>query len=105
MIISNYVDDVIYAGKELQLLGKFEAQFKEEFEVKLLNKAKLILGILVKRDITYKTLYLSYIHYIQDLLSTYNMIKANFVNILMIKGSIILLSSKKKDTEFDVTDY
>lgn len=63
IIIGVYVDDVIYAAKKLQLLDKFKAQLKEDFEVKLLGKARLILSMLVKRDIKCKTLYFSYKHY------------------------------------------
>ena len=64
IIISIYVNDVIYATKKLQLLDEFEAQLKEKFEVKLLGKARLILGMLVKRDMKRKTLHLSHTHYI-----------------------------------------
>lgn len=104
IIIGIYVDDNIYAAKELQLLDEFEAQLKEEFEVKLLGKARLILGMLVKRDMKRRTLHLSHMHYIRDLLSTYDMIGANPVGTPMIKGSTIL-HSKGEDAEFDVTDY
>lgn len=64
IIIGIYVNDVIYATKKLQLLNEFEAQLKKEFEVKLLGKARLNLGILVKKDIKRKTLYLSNTYYI-----------------------------------------
>ncbi len=104
IIIGVYIDDVIYAAKELQLLDEFETQLKEEFEVKLLAEAKLILGMLVKRDIKRKTLHLSHTHYIRDLLSIYKIIEANRVGTPMIKGSTILLG-KSEDAEFDVTDY
>ena len=104
IIIGIYVDDVIYAAKEFQLLDKFEAQLKEKFQVKLLGKARLILGMLVKRDMKRKSLHLSHTHSIRDLLSTYDMIRANSVDTLMIKGSTILFG-KSKDAEFDVTDY
>lgn len=60
--------------------------------------------MLVKRDIKWKTLYISHTNYIQDLLSIYNMIGANPISISIIKGSIILYS-KGKNTEFDFTDY
>ena len=95
IIIGIYVDDVIYAAKEFQLLDKFEAQLKEEFKVKLLGKARLILSMLVKRDMKRKTLHLSHTHYIRDLLSTYDMIGANLVGTPIIKGSTILLAKAK----------
>ena len=64
IIIDIYINDVIYTAKKLQLLDKFEAQFKEKFEVKLLGKARLILNMLVKRNMKYKTLHLSHAYYI-----------------------------------------
>lgn len=43
-------------------------------------------------------------YYIWDLLSTYKMIEANLIDISIVKRSIILLS-KSKDAEFNITDY
>lgn len=104
IFISIYIDENIYAAKELQLLDKFETQLKEKFEVKLLGKTKLILGMLVKKNMKYRTLHLNYRAYIWNVLSTYDMMGANSVGTLIIKGSIILLG-KGKDTKFNVTDY
>lgn len=59
-----YIDKVTYAIKKSQLFDKFETQLKEEFEVKLLGKARLILRMLVKKDIKCKTFHLSHIYYI-----------------------------------------
>lgn len=64
IIIGIYVNNIIYVIKKLQLLDKFKAQLKEKFEVKLLSKVKLILGILIKRNIKYKTFYLNHMYYI-----------------------------------------
>lgn len=104
IIIGIYLDHVIYTAKQLQLFDKFEAQFKEKFEIKLLGKVRLILGILVKRNMKDKTLHLSYMHYIQNLLSIYHIIEANPVGLPMIKKSTILFG-KGKNAEFNVTDY
>ena len=60
--------------------------------------------MLVKKDMKRKTFHLSHMHYIQDLLSKYDMIKANLVDTLMIKRSIILLGIGE-DAEFEVTNY
>ena len=60
--------------------------------------------MLVKKDMKCKTLHLSHMHYIRDLLFTYNMIKANLIGTSMIKGSTILLG-KGKDVELNVTNY
>lgn len=88
----------------MQLLDKFKFQLKQNFEVKILGKARLILVILVKKNIKYKTLHLSDTYYIQVLLSTYDMIEATLISIPMVKRSTILLS-KGKDAKFDITDY
>lgn len=64
IIIDIYVNNVIYATKKLQLFDKFEAQLKEKLEVKLLDEVRLILGMLIKRDMKCKTLDLNYMHYI-----------------------------------------
>lgn len=64
IIISVYVNEIIYAAKKLQLFHKFEVQLKEKFKVKLFGKTRLILGILVKKNIKCKTFYLSYTYYI-----------------------------------------
>lgn len=77
---------------------------KVKIEIKLLGKAKLILNMLVKKDIKHKILHLNYMYYIQDLLSTYDMIEANLVGIPIVKRFTILFG-KDKDTEFDITDY
>lgn len=65
------MDDGIMAAKELQLLEHLEAQLGEEFEVKLLGDAKLIFGMVVKRDLMRGTLHLSHAHYIRDLVDMY----------------------------------
>lgn len=90
ILIDIYVNDVIYAAKELKLLDEFEAQLKEEFEENLLGEARLILGMLIKRDVERGTLHLSYTDHIRDLLSTYNMIRSNPVGTSMIKESKML---------------
>lgn len=48
IFISIYVNDVIYTATKLQLLDRFKAQLKKKFKVKLLGKARLILGRLVE---------------------------------------------------------
>lgn len=60
IIINIYIDNVLYTTKKLQLFDEFEAQLKKEFKVKLLSKAILILGILVKRNIKCKTLHFNH---------------------------------------------
>lgn len=80
----------------MQLFDKFKAWFKKKFEIKFFNIAKLILGILVIKNIKYKTFYLiNNIYYILNLLSSYNMIKTNFINILIIKKLIFYLAKAK----------
>lgn len=64
IIISIYIDDIIYITKKLQMLDKFDIQLKGKFEIKLFCKIRLILSILVKKNIKYKTFYLNYIYYI-----------------------------------------
>lgn len=64
IIINININNFIYAIKKIQLFDKFKAEFKEKFEVKLFGKVRLILNILVKRDIKYKTFYFNYIYYI-----------------------------------------
>lgn len=60
--------------------------------------------MLIKKIIKYKTFYFCYMHYIQNLLSIYNIIEANLFGIPMIKKSTILLG-KSDDTEFDNINY
>lgn len=67
IIITIYINNTIYAIKELQLFNKFKAQLKQNFKVKLFKKARLILRIVVKKDIKCKIFYYNHIHYIQKL--------------------------------------
>lgn len=64
IIINININDFIYTTKKMQLFNKFKTQFKAKFEIKLFSKVRLILNMLVKRDIKYKTFYFSYIYYI-----------------------------------------
>lgn len=64
IIINIYIDDVIDVVKKLQLFNKFEIQFKEKFEVKFFGKAKLILGMQVKKDIKCKIFHINHMYYI-----------------------------------------
>lgn len=104
IMIRIYVDDVITATKKLQLLEELEVQLIEEFEVKFLEDVNLILGMVVKKDLTSGILHLNHAYYIRDFLDTYNITTANPVATPMIKGSSIPLG-KGEDSEFDVTDY
>lgn len=50
--------------KNYSYLTNLRFNLKKKFEVKLLDKARLILDILVKRDMKCKILYLNYMHFI-----------------------------------------
>ena len=69
-----------------------------------MDKARHILGMMIKRDIHYGTIYLSYIHYIRNLLYTYEMIGANLLDSPIFQKYTFLFG-KGKNTKYDVTEY
>ena len=50
LIVSIYVDDVIYTGNDKELMNDFKGSMKEEFDMTDLGKMKFFLGVEVTQN-------------------------------------------------------
>ena len=75
-----YVDDMLIAAKDIDVIVKIKAQLNSEFEMKDLGPAKKILGMEISRDRKAGVLYLSQKGYINKVLKRFNMSNAKPVS-------------------------
>ena len=68
-----YVDDMLIASKDKNLISMLKSQLSKEFEMKDLGAAKRILGMEIHRDRKGEKLYLSQERYLEKVLSKFNM--------------------------------
>ncbi|KAM2045528.1 hypothetical protein FF1_009770 [Malus domestica] len=67
-----YVDDILLASSDMQLLRKTKTVLSTNFEMKDLGEAHYVLGIEITRDIKRKLLGLSQKGYIERVLNRFN---------------------------------
>jgi hypothetical protein len=73
LVVVLYVDDMMIAGSNKQIVSAFKDAIKKQFEVKDLGELKWILGMEVTRDRERKTLSINQKVYIQKMLERFGM--------------------------------
>ena len=68
-----YVDDILFAAKEISKVNKLKEKLSKEFEMKDLGAAKKILGMEIQRNRRARKLYLSHSKYIEKVLKRFDM--------------------------------
>ncbi|KAM2808794.1 hypothetical protein PS2_043635 [Malus domestica] len=81
-----YVDDILLASSDLQLLVETKKLLSTNFEMKDLGEAHYVLGIEIVRDRQKKLLGLSQKGYIERVLSRFNMESCNKADVPVNKG-------------------
>lgn len=71
LIVSLYVDDMIYTGSSLQLLREFQAAMKEMFDMTDLGELQYFLGLEISQ--TGGGIFMSQKKYVEDTLKRFNM--------------------------------
>ena len=73
-ILTLYVDDILLAGNDIEMLSEIKQWLFKTFEMKDLGEASYILGIKIERDRVNKKLSLSQEKYIETLLEKFHMV-------------------------------
>ena len=84
IIVSLYVDDLIFTGNNLNLLNEFRASMKKEFEMTDLGELHHFLGIEVHQGNA--GIFISQEKYAKDILRKFKMENANSVSIPCVAG-------------------
>nr|GFC48986.1 retrovirus-related Pol polyprotein from transposon TNT 1-94 [Tanacetum cinerariifolium] len=75
LIVSLYVDDMIYTSSSTRLISKFKSSMKSMFEMTDLGELQYFLGLeMIQKQ---EGIFLSQKKYIDDTLKKYNMINCN----------------------------
>ncbi|TQE08812.1 hypothetical protein C1H46_005583 [Malus baccata] len=92
-----YVDDILIASSNLQLLHETKNMLSSNFEMKDLGEAHYVLGIEIIRDRAKKFLGLSQKGYIERVLIRFNMEDCNGADVPVNKGDKFTRVGKEKD--------
>jgi hypothetical protein len=74
VILTLYVDDILLAGNDVDMLDEVKQWLFKTFEMKDLGEASYILGIKIERDRVNRKLSLSQENYIDTLLEKFHMV-------------------------------
>ncbi|TQE12682.1 hypothetical protein C1H46_001702 [Malus baccata] len=83
-----YVDDILIASSDVQLLKETKSMLSSNFEMKDLGEAHYVLGIEIVRDRRQKLLGLSQKGYIERVLNRFNMESCNKADVPVNKGDM-----------------
>lgn len=85
LIVSIYVDDLIYTGNSLKMMNDFKSSMKNEFSMTDLGKMKYFLGIEVTQQNDF--IHISQRKYTLELLNRFDMVSCNSVLVPMVPGT------------------
>jgi hypothetical protein len=102
IILVLYVDDILLASSDKNLLFEIKGFLSSNFDMKDLGDASYELGIQIHRDRTRGVLGLSQKAYIKNVLKGYNMHECSGMTILFIKGDKLgTFQSPRNQLEID----
>ena len=101
LIISIYVDDLIFTGNDETLVKEFKVSMKNEFDMTNLGRMKFFLGVEVMQ--TSKGIYMSQKKYAQEILERFGMENSNPTKTLMVPGC--KLTKDEGGIKVDSTQY
>ncbi len=73
VLISLYVDDLLLASSDMQILRWLKEEFSKRFEMKDCGEASVCLGLEIRRDRKTKSLHLSQKRYAEKVLERFGM--------------------------------
>jgi hypothetical protein len=101
LVVSLYVDDLVFTGNNEEMFAEFKALMKREFGMTDLGKMKFFLGVeVVQND---EGIYLSQKKYALEILERFSLENANSVRNLMVLG--IKLMKNEDGKQVDMTKY
>ncbi|KAL0461128.1 UNVERIFIED_CONTAM: Retrovirus-related Pol polyprotein from transposon TNT 1-94 [Sesamum latifolium] len=89
MILSLYVDDILLAGNNMEMIVATQKWLSSTFEMKDMGEAEYILGVKIHRDRSKKFLSLSQETYIKRIIERFCMHNANPVDTPMDKSCVL----------------
>lgn len=101
LIISLYVDDLIFTGNDACMFEKFKSSMKDEFEMTDLGKMKYFLGVEIMQKP--EGIYLSQKRYAGELLERFHLQNGNSVKNPIVPGS--RFSKEGRGAKVDATLY
>lgn len=101
LVVSVYVDDLIYTGNDENLMADFKTSMKREFDMNDLGKMRFFLGIEVLQH--EEGIYIYQKKYAIEILNRFGMADSNPVKVPMIPGS--KLYKDEEGTKVDETYY
>ncbi|KAJ6992892.1 Retrovirus-related Pol polyprotein from transposon TNT 1-94 [Populus alba x Populus x berolinensis] len=101
LVVSLYVDDLIFTGNDIKLCREFKASMQSVFDMTDLGRMKYFLGVEVHQ--TDAGIFLCQEKYAGELLTRFGMGSCNAVNNPMVPGT--KLSSQEKGEEVNSTEY
>lgn len=101
LIVSLYVDDLIFTGNDETMLKHFKSSMKREFEMTDLGKMKYFLGVEVIQDS--EGIFISQRKYAKEILERFNLQNANHVKNPIVPG--VKLTEDGDENRVDSTVY
>lgn len=87
LVVSVYVDDLIYTGNDEELCVEFKSSMQKEFEMTDMGKMKFFLGVEVNQSS--EGIHICQKKYTKEVLERFNMWNCNSVKNPMVPGTII----------------
>ncbi len=97
-ILSLYVDDMLLARNNLDMIRKTKSFLESTFEMDM-GLVTYALGIRITRDRDAKLLYLDFENYLEKVLNRFNMANVKPISMLVSKGTILSKNMCRKDDE------
>lgn len=101
LIVSLYVDDLIFTGNDEEMLRKFKSSMKDEFEMTDLGRMKFFLGVEVMQD--EDGIFIHQKKYAGEILERFNLQNGNDVKNPIVPG--MKLSKEGDENRVDCTLY
>lgn len=92
-----YVHDMLVTCKDMAEIEKLKSELNKAFEMKNLGAAKRILGMEIRRNRSYKELFLSQRSYLEKVIQRYSMTDCKPVQFQLANTSNYLTRSPKTD--------
>lgn len=99
LILSLYVDDILLAGNDLELIKTTQEWLSSTFEMKDLGQADYVLGVKISRDRSKRLLSLSQESYIKRILERFRMHYSKPIDTPIEKGQILSTEQSPKTEE------
>ena len=94
MLIALYVNDLLLAGSDINVITWMKGELNKRFEMKDLGEAKVCIGLEIQRDRTAKTLSLTQTKYASNVLERFRMSTCNHSLTPMEQGRTTTISTE-----------